>query len=113
MDVRCGVVCTARLPGVQGTVLYEGSDVRTMNGFVLPRDRGLECASPKYRQRNSVIIIASLREYKRAFAMPLPTLTQYSGTTSTTGRRGSIRNNSRCFCFVLYAATYVVMENIW
>ena len=43
MDVRCGVR-TARLPGVQGTVLYEGSDVRTVNGFVLPRDRGLECA---------------------------------------------------------------------
>ena len=33
MDVRCGVR-TARLPGVQGTVLYEGSDVRTVNGFV-------------------------------------------------------------------------------
>ena len=32
-----------RLPGgVQGTVLYEGSDVRTVNGFVLPRNRGLE-----------------------------------------------------------------------
>ena len=47
MDVRsrCGVrrSSTARLPGVQGTVLYEGtgSDVRTVNGgFVLPRDRG-------------------------------------------------------------------------
>ena len=49
--------------------------VRTVNGFVLPRDRGLEYASPKYRRRNSVIIIASLREYKRAPAMPLPTLT--------------------------------------
>ena len=60
MDVRCGVR-TARLPDVQGTVpLYEGSDVRTVNGFVLPRDRGLECASPKYRRRNSVIIIAAL-----------------------------------------------------
>ena len=48
-------------------VLYEGSDVRTVNGlFVLPRDRGLEYASLKYRRRNSVIIIASLREYKRA-----------------------------------------------
>ena len=61
----------ARLPGgVQGTVLYEGSDVRTVNGFVLPRDRGLEYyasqPSLKYRRRNSVIIIASLREYKRA-----------------------------------------------
>jgi hypothetical protein len=74
MDVRCGVR-TARLPGVQGTVLYEGSDVRTVNGFVFPRDRGLEYASPKYRRRNSVIIIASLREYKRAPAMPLPILT--------------------------------------
>ena len=73
----CGVVyvATARLLGVQGAVLYEGSDVRTVNGFVLPRDRSLECASPKYRRRNSVIIIASLREYKRASAMPLPTLT--------------------------------------
>jgi len=74
----CGVVyvrCDC-LPGVQGTaVLYEGSDVRTVNGFVLPRDRGLECASPKYRRRNSVIIIASLREYKSAPAMPLLTLT--------------------------------------
>ena len=62
----CGVayVRRARLPGVQGTVLYEGSDVRTVNGFVLPRDRGLEYASPKYRRRNSVIIIASLWEYK-------------------------------------------------
>ena len=69
MDVRCGVR-TARLPGVQGTVLYKGSDVRTVNGFVLPRDRGLECASPKYRRRNSVIIIASLREYKRALICP-------------------------------------------
>ena len=49
MDVRCGVLRTAQLGGVQGTVLYEGSDVRTVNGFVLPRDRGLECASPKYR----------------------------------------------------------------
>ena len=39
MDVRCGVPTAARLPGVQGTVLYEGSDVRTVNGFVLPRDR--------------------------------------------------------------------------
>ena len=38
MDVRCGVR-TARLLGVQGTVLYEGSDVLTVNGFVLPRDR--------------------------------------------------------------------------
>ena len=47
MDVRCDVR-TERLPGVQGIVLYEGSDVRTVNGFVLPRDRGLECASPKY-----------------------------------------------------------------
>ena len=74
MDVRCGVR-TARLPGVQGTVLYEGSDVRTVNGFVLPRDRGLECASPKYRRRNSVIIIASLQGYKRAPVTPLPTLT--------------------------------------
>ena len=58
--------CTHGATGVQETVLYEGSDVRTVNGFVLPRDRGLECASPKYRRRNSVIIIASLREYKRA-----------------------------------------------
>ena len=74
MDVRCGVR-TARLLGVQGTVLYEGSDVRTVNGSVLPRDCGLECASPKYRRRNSVIIIASLQEYKRVPAMPLPTLT--------------------------------------
>ena len=81
MDVRCGVR-TARLLGVQRTVLYEGSDVLTVNGFVLPRDRGLEYASLKYRRRNSVIIIASLREYKRAPAsmpyalcpMPLPTL---------------------------------------
>ena len=62
----CGVVRTARLPGVQGTVLYEGSDVRTVNGFVLPRDRGLEYASLKYRRRNSMIIIASLQGYKRA-----------------------------------------------
>ena len=57
-DVRCGVRTARRstawcsyynLKG--GTVLYEeGSDVRTVNGFVLPRDpRGLECASPKYR----------------------------------------------------------------
>ena len=71
----CAGVRTAQLGGVQGTVLYEGSDVRTVNGFVLPRDRGLEYASPKYRRRNWVIIIASLREYKRASAMPLPTLT--------------------------------------
>ena len=76
MDVRCGVR-TARLPGVQGTVLYEGSDVRTVNGFVLPRDRGLEYASLKYRRRNSaVIIIATLMEYKRALLYILvPTLT--------------------------------------
>jgi len=71
----CAMWCTHGANGVQGTVLYEGSDVRTVNGFVLPRDRGLEYASPKYRRRNSVIIIASLREYKKAPAMPLPTLT--------------------------------------
>ena len=65
--------CTRR----GGTVLYEGSDVRTSrNGFVLPRDRGLEYASLKYRRRNSVIIIASLLEYKRALLYHiLPTLT--------------------------------------
>ena len=74
----CAMWCThGATTGVQGTVLYEGSDVRTVNGFVLPRDRGLEYASLKYRRRNSVIIIASLREYKRASAMPLPTLTWY------------------------------------
>ena len=69
MWLRCGVLQGSStysvqygrrdcLPGVQGTVLYEGSDVRTVNGFVLPRDRGLEYASLKYRRRNSVIIIA-------------------------------------------------------
>ena len=71
----CAMWCTHGATVVQGTVLYEGSDVRTVNGFVLPRDRGLEYTSLKYRRRNSVIIIASLREYKRASAMPLPTLT--------------------------------------
>jgi len=60
----CAMWCTHGATGVQGTVLCEGSDVRTVrNGFVLrspPRDRGLEYASPKYRRRNSsVIIIAS------------------------------------------------------
>ena len=64
----CAMWCTHGANGVQGTVLYEGSDVRTVNGFVLPRDRGLEYASLKYRRRNSVIIIASLREYKRCYA---------------------------------------------
>ena len=70
--VWCGTYGATTLSGgVQGTVLwYEGSDVRTVNGFVLPRDRGLEYASLKYRRRNSVIIIATLMEYKRA----LPTL---------------------------------------
>ena len=83
MDVRCGVRSHGAT-GVQGTVLYEGSDVRTVNGFVLPRDRGsLECASPKYRRRNSVIIIASLREYKRDPVMPLPTLTKRSQSKSS------------------------------
>ncbi len=54
----CAMWCTRGANGVQGTtVLYEGSDVRTVNGFVLPRDRSLEYASPKYRRRNSVIII--------------------------------------------------------
>ena len=68
MDVRCGVR-TARLVYKE---LYctRRSDVRTVNGFVLrPRDRGLEYASLKYRRRNSVIIIASLLEYKRASAI--------------------------------------------
>ena len=46
----CAVWSTYGATGVQGTVLYEGSDVRTVNGgFVLPRDRGLEYASLKYR----------------------------------------------------------------
>ena len=41
--VRTTALRRPRLPGgVQGTVLYEGSDVRTVNGFVLPRNRGLE-----------------------------------------------------------------------
>ena len=73
----CGVMYVRRdrLPGVQVTVLYEGGDVRTVNGFVLPRDRGLEYASLKYRRRNSVIIIATLMEYKRALLYILPTLT--------------------------------------
>ena len=67
--------------------------MRTVNGFVFPRDRGLECASPKYRRRNSVIIIASLLEYKRAPAMPLPTLTSTTVRT-TDGRRGVRRGNN-------------------
>ena len=79
MDVRCGVR-TARLTA-WCTVLYEESDVRTVNGFVLPRDRGLEYASLKYRRRNSVIIIASLLEYKRALLYILPPLTT-TGETS-------------------------------
>ena len=33
--MMCGVA-THGATGVQGTVLYEGSDVRTVNGFVLP-----------------------------------------------------------------------------
>ena len=66
----CTRNCTVRV--------YEGSDVRTVNGFVLPRDRGLEYyASLKYRRRNSVIIIASLREYKRVLLYILPTLTNF------------------------------------
>ena len=75
--VWCGTYGATTLSGgVQGTVLwYEGSDVRTVNGFVLPRDRGLEYASLKYRRRNSVIIIASLLEYKRALLYILQTLT--------------------------------------
>ena len=40
--------CTHGATVVQGTVLYEeGSNVRTVNGFVLPQDRGLEYASLK------------------------------------------------------------------
>ena len=59
MDVRCGVRTAQQLPGVQavqGTVLYEegargATWLRTVNGFVLvPRDRGLEYASLKYRR---------------------------------------------------------------
>ena len=55
----CAMWCTHGATGVLGTVLYEGSDVRTVNGFVLPRDRGLEYASLKYHRRNSVIILYS------------------------------------------------------
>ena len=44
----CAVWCTHGATVVQGTVLYEeGSNVRTVNGFVLPQDRGLEYASLK------------------------------------------------------------------
>ena len=50
MDVRCGIR-TARLVYKE---LYctRRSDVRTMNGFVLPQDRGLEYASLKELPKN-------------------------------------------------------------
>ena len=91
--VRAVVVVYVRrgwLPGgvaqQQGTGvlvrLYEGSDVRSDDErfalfAALPaRDRGLENASSlKYHRRNSVIIIASLLEYKRVLLYILPTLT--------------------------------------
>ena len=41
--------CTHGATCVKGTVLYECSDVRTVNGFFLHRDSGFEYASPKYR----------------------------------------------------------------
>ena len=72
MDVRCGGVRTAQLAGgVQGTgVLYEGSDVRTVNGFVLPRSRswlfGIRIAkiSPKKKLGDYNCLITGYRDIK-------------------------------------------------
>ena len=48
----CGGVRTARLVVYKELYCTRGSDVRTVNGFVLPRDRGLEYASLKELPKN-------------------------------------------------------------
>ena len=65
---------------------------------------------------NFINIIPILIKHLRLFSeiqYIISVLSQLAFQSSTAAINGSIRNNAKCFCFVLYARTYVVVTHIF